>query len=170
MQIVLYGTSSSGKTSLAQALQTLWPRPLIHIEADRFAPNFGSRHMASEDTDIRTRYVVAMHEAIAAFGRSGIDTIVDGSLPGERALRNDCFAILRRVPDTKVVAVRCSVDELRVREARRSDRPVGWAEEQSRTIYDGLEFDFNVDTTLGTAEDWARVLLPDLMANQRMVS
>jgi chloramphenicol 3-O phosphotransferase len=157
MLIVLYGTSSAGKTSLARALQAIWPRPLLHIEADCFAPTLGPH--AADDDDLRERIVIAMHEAIAAIGRSGVDTVADGSLPGEPELRDRCLAILRGVSGTKVVAVRCAVEVLRQREAARAHPVPGWAEQQHATIYDGVEFDFSIDTTEGDARDWAQTLL-----------
>lgn len=163
MLIVLYGTSSSGKTSLAKALQTLWPSPLLHIEADRFVPTIAAGRVPDDDEDFRTRFLVAMHQAIAAFGHSGIDTIADGSLPGEPALRDRCFAILRGGRHTKVVAVRCSVDVLREREAARAHPVPGWAEQQYGTIYEGVAFDYEIDTTSDSPEESARRLLRELI-------
>jgi chloramphenicol 3-O phosphotransferase len=162
MLIVLYGTSCSGKTSLAEAMQAMHREPLLLIEADRFWPTIAEGRVAKDDADFRSRIVVAMHEAAAAFGRSGVDTIVDGSMPGEPDLRDRCLEILRELAPTKLVAVRCSVDVLRAREALRPDRVKGWAEEQSRTLYDGLDFDFTVDTTTKPADDCARDLLQTL--------
>lgn len=162
MLIVLSGTSSSGKTSLARALQQLSSRPLLHLEADRFAPTLPPDHPAMRDSEFRTRAAMAMHEAIAAFGRSGVDVIVDGSLPTEPDLRDRCLAILRGVPDTRVVTVRCSVVRLREREMSRGDRPIGWAEESAEAIYGGVAFDFSVDTTDASAEEVAGEVLRKL--------
>jgi len=103
-----------------------------------------------------------MHEAIAAFGRSGVDIIVDGSLPTESELRDRCLSILRSVPHTKVVAVRCSLESLRQREASRSDRQQGWAQQQAETIYEGVDFDFDVDTTAASSDELATALLGGL--------
>ncbi len=162
MLIVLSGTSSSGKTSFAAALQAISPRPLLHLEADRFAPTLRPDHPALQDPEFRSRVVVAMHAAIAAFGRGGIDIIVDGSLPDEHDLRDRCLSILRGVPGTKVIAVRCSLERLREREAARSDRLRGWAEQQMRWIYEGVDFDFSVDTTDRPSNELAAALLASL--------
>ena len=161
MLIVLNGTSSSGKTTLAKAMLELSSRPLLHLEADRFAPVL-RLNLPAKDAEFRTRFTVAMHEAIAAFGRSGLDIIVDGSLPTEPELRDACLAILREVPDTRIVAVRCSVAALRQREAVRGDRPIGWAEEQAQIVYEGVTFDETVDTTTGSALEHATTLLQSL--------
>ena len=162
MLIVLSGTSSSGKTSLAIAMQELSNRPLLHLEADRFAPVLRPDHPANGDPQFRRRATVAMHEAIATFGRGGLDIIVDGSLPTEPELRDVCLAILRGVPDTRVVAVRCSVATLRQREAGRDDRPAGWAEEQAQIVYEGVNFDETTDTTNGSSHEHANTLLQRL--------
>ncbi|MGB2694307.1 MAG: AAA family ATPase [Dehalococcoidia bacterium] len=162
MLIILSGTSSSGKTSLALALQELASRPLLHLEADRFAPTLPADHPARRTPEFHTRAALVMHEAIAAYGRAGLDVIVDGSLPTEPELRDRCLAILRVVPDTRVVAVRCSVEVLRRREASRADRPAGWAEEQAGIMYEGLKFDAAVDTTSRTPHDVAGELLRTL--------
>jgi chloramphenicol 3-O phosphotransferase len=161
MLIVLSGTSSSGKTTLARAMQELSPRPLLHLEADKFAPTLPPDHLAMRDAEFRRRVVIAMHEAIAAYGR-GVDVIVDGSLPAEPELRDRCLVILRSVPDTRVVAVRCSVERLRERETSRGDRPIGWPEESAEAIYGGVSFDFSVDTTDASAEEVAREVLERL--------
>jgi chloramphenicol 3-O phosphotransferase len=163
MLVVLSGTSSSGKTTLAKAMQSTSKRPLLHIEADRFAPTLPPEHPAWHDTEFRSRAVIAMHEAIASLSRSGLDYIVDGSLPTEPDLRDRCLAILRGVPGTRVIAVRCSIDSLREREAGRDDRPKGWAEEQLSIVYDGVEFDATVDTTSNSAERLAEELLGALL-------
>ncbi|MEX0785872.1 MAG: AAA family ATPase [Dehalococcoidia bacterium] len=157
MLIVLCGTSSSGKTSLALALQELAGRPLFHIEADRFAPTLLDEQRG--DPELHERAVLAMHEAIAAYGRSGLDAIVDGSLPTEPPLRDRCLDVLRGVPGTKVVAVRCSVAALRKREASRPDRPAGWAEQQAAIVYEGVDFDASVDTTVRSPKEAAGELL-----------
>lgn len=162
MLIILSGTSSSGKTSLARAMLDVSERPLLHLEADRFWPELRPGHPATQEPEFRERMVVAMHEAIATFGRSGLDIIVDGSLPTEPDLRDRCLTILREAPDTRVVAVRSSLATLREREETRPDRPTGWAEESAKVIYEGVEFDATVDTTSGSPEEHARELLRSL--------
>lgn len=163
MLIVLYGTSSAGKTTLAKAIQQLWPRPLLHIEADRFVPTIAEERLNECGDDFRAHFALTIHKAIATFGRSGIDTIVDGSMPGETGLRDRCISILRDAAPTRLVAVRCSVDVLRTREASRPDRVQGWAEEQDRTLYDGVEFDFTIDTSSKPAAECARDVLGALL-------
>jgi len=46
--IVLNGTSSSGKTTLVRAMQSAWPRPLLHIGLDHFINMLPFAYTASE--------------------------------------------------------------------------------------------------------------------------
>jgi chloramphenicol 3-O-phosphotransferase len=52
--------------------------------------------------------------------------------------------------------VYCSILELRRREARRPDRVPGWAEQQVPILYQGQEFDLEIDTSEASAEEAAR--------------
>jgi chloramphenicol 3-O phosphotransferase len=157
MLIVLTGTSSSGKTTLAQAIKAATQYPILHFEADQIVPALG--FTSAPNDAYRDTFFLSLHEAIAAFGQHGLDVLVDGSLPNEPSLRDECLRILRRVPGTKVIAVRCSVEELRRREAKRPDRPLGWAEEQALSLYENQEFDAEVDTSILAADEAARQII-----------
>jgi chloramphenicol 3-O phosphotransferase len=156
MLIVLTGTSSSGKTTLARAIVAAADRPMLHFEADRIVPALGLSSGLPDE--YRVRFIRTLHEAIGALGRT-LDVIVDGSLPNESILRDECIAILREVPGTRVIAVRCSTDELRRREATRQNRIAGWAEEQAQTLYDNQQFDLEVDTSELSVGDCARTVV-----------
>jgi chloramphenicol 3-O phosphotransferase len=162
MLIVLSGSSSSGKTSLARAIQELSERPLLRIEADLFLSPLPKSKSALLDAGFRERALSAMHEAIAAFGRAGFDVIVDGSLPVESHLRERCLAILRAAAPTCLVRVGCSTEVLRRREALRPDREIGWAEHSTPSIDEGMIYDIEVDTSECSPSEVAATLLSRL--------
>jgi chloramphenicol 3-O phosphotransferase len=157
MIIVLTGPSSAGKTSVASTLLALCKKPLLHLEADRFWPTLSSVHVY--DDSLRARIVIALHDAIATLGRNGLDVIVDGSLPTDRALHYRCLEILRSVPGTLVIGVTCSPEMLAQREATRSDRNAGWAERQSGIVFEGVELDAIVDTSHRSPDECVEELL-----------
>jgi chloramphenicol 3-O phosphotransferase len=159
--IILSGPSSSGKTTLARAIQAVAVEPLVHLEADRFWPDMPPGP-TGEDHTYRSRVILAVHESIATLGRSGLHVVVDGSLPMERGLHLRCIEILRSVPETRIVAVRCAAEVLRMREAARPDRTSGWAEQQLATIFHEVTFDADVDTSSSSPGDCARDLLQAL--------
>ena len=160
MLIVLSGPSSSGKTSLARALQWLASKPFLHIEADRFWPVMPLDHPLARDGDFQALVVLGVHKAIVALCEPGLDLIADGSLPNDPVLRNEALNILRSAPDTRVVAVTSAIDVLRDRERSRTERRVsGWAEQQLTFVFDGVDFDAVIYTSGRTPEQCARELL-----------
>ena len=62
--IVMSGTSSSGKTTLARGLQLASVKPLFHLEADRFLPVLDPGDPAWADEAFRDEVAVALHRAI----------------------------------------------------------------------------------------------------------
>ncbi len=154
---MLSGASSSGKTSLAKALQRRLCAPAVLVEADRSFPDVPSDHplwvsLGHGHGDV----VLAFHRSIASWADAGFNLIVDGSLPYEdRKLRAECIGVFAPF-DLRVVGVRCSAPELTHREAARPERrPDGWAVQQSRDIHDGMRYAAEVDTTARSSEECA---------------
>lgn len=159
--VLLSGASSSGKSSLGRALLAQVPRPTVMIEADAAFPEI---HGWPAGSDLRPPIVV-FHRSVMAWFNAGANVILDGSLPyGDIDLRQECLNVLPP-SRTFIVAVKCSVDELRRREASRPDeRQIGWAEQQARDVNDGLDAIVTIDTTEGAVEDHAHQALAAIAA------
>ena len=92
MIVVLNGASSAGKTSLARAVQDEWAEPALIWGIDTV--------------------VTALHRAVAALGRAGVNVLVDQVIltPGWGAdLRAACAGL-----DLLAVHVYCPPAELRL--------------------------------------------------------
>jgi chloramphenicol 3-O phosphotransferase len=155
--IVLSGASSSGKTTLAEALQRRLRAPAVRVEADRSFPDVPSDHplwasLGRSHQDV----VLAFHRSIASWAEAGLNVIVDGSLPYEdRDLRAACIGVFAPF-DLRILGVRCAASELSRREAGRPEkRPDGWAVRQSTDIHDGMRYAAEVDTTARSSEECA---------------
>ena len=147
--IILSGTSSSGKSSLARLLQRRLSIPAVLIEADRTFPVMPPTHPGwLTRSPFGVDAALAFHRSIATWAECAFHMIVDGSLPYEnRKLRDACIGVFEAF-DVRLVGVRCSVDELTTREEQRPDkRPSGWAARQARDIHDGLHYAAEVDMT-----------------------
>jgi chloramphenicol 3-O phosphotransferase len=146
--ILLNGASSSGKSSLGQALLSLLPDRWFLVPADVFgAMRSAAGTRVLDDVEIgellkRTR--LGYHRAVAALASVGNDVIMDYPL-SERWRLDDLLDVLG-ADDVTLVEVRCSPEELARREHERGDRPVGLAQAQT-TVYEHGEFDIVVDTT-----------------------
>ena len=147
--LVLNGTSSSGKTSLAKALQALLAEPHQHVQLDAFRAMEPAGYWDGLDNDTAKARIAAlchaMHASVAAFVRNGqhviLDTVLDRA-SAARYLLDDLGSI-----GFSLIGVHCALDELERRETARSDRPSGLARRHFATIHAGRTYDFSVDTT-----------------------
>lgn len=159
--ILLSGPSSSGKTSLARALQQRLPVPAVLVEADRAFPDVPRTHPGWDSVAADPGAVVlAFHESVATWARAGFHVILDGSLPYEdRDLRDACIGVFAPY-DLRLVGVTCADPELTVRERTRPEaRPVGWAVRQARDIHDGMRYAALVDTSVRSSQECAEDVL-----------
>ena len=162
--ILLSGPSSSGKTSLAKALQQRLPVPAVLLEADRAFPDVPHTHPGWESAASDPGAVVlALDESVAAWARAGFHVILDGSLPYEdRDLRDTCTSVFAPY-DLRLVGVTCADPELTARERTRPEaRPVGWAVRQARDIHDGMRYAALVDTSVRSSQECAEDVLAQL--------
>ena len=157
--IFLNGTTSSGKTSLAQALQEVLDAPYFHADADRLKEMTGRIPPAERGAAFkRSEFMPALYAGIplcfAAIASLGSNLIVDDVMrPLQLRSYVDAFANC----EVLFVGVHCSEDELERRERERGNRRIGRAKEQ---LQDGLVhalgiYDLEVDTTNRTALECA---------------
>jgi len=163
--ILLNGTSSSGKTSIAHALQGLFEIPFLHVSIDTFLLMLPTRFVdylsdaaqpsESEIEKLQThfpRVLSGTHASIAALASEGNNLVVDYVFEQQSDLR----MCVNRLADFSVyfVGVHCSLDELERREKQR-DRRQGLAKEQFENVHAHNVHDIEVDTTSTSTEECA---------------
>jgi len=158
--LVLNGTSSAGKTSLAKALQAVLPEAHLHVQLNAFRdmePPGYWKDLDPATSELRIEALCrAMHAAVAAHARHGQHVIFDTVF--DRASVARYFEEDLRPLAPLLIGVSCAVDELERRERARGDRPLGLARRQAAFIHEGHAYDFSVDTThASTAECAAEV-------------
>jgi chloramphenicol 3-O phosphotransferase len=147
--IFLHGASSSGKSTLARALQAKLPVPFWHYSIDHLRDSgvLPSARIKDGDfqwRDMRAAFFDGFHRSVAAFADAGNNIILEHILdtPGWR----EQLARLLAPHDVLFVGLHVSVDELNRREQARGDRPAGSAEADYHSIHRGLTYDFELDT------------------------
>jgi chloramphenicol 3-O phosphotransferase len=140
--VYLNGTSSSGKTTLANSLHEILPGSWLNVQADSFF-----NLLTRPDPWTIQPVLSAIHALAVTAARGGVGVIVDGLLATRTWLKDAAD----RLADQRafLVAVRCPLDELERREAARKDRRVGNAREQYEFVHAPGVYDFEVDTSLG---------------------
>ena len=162
--IFINGTSSSGKTSIAKALQEIWPSPLLDAGIDRFLWMLPARYLDRPLWDDvlglavtagQTGHTLAhgMHRAIAALARSGNHVVADHVLV-EPAWVADCADLFWELP-AYLIGVRCPLNVLEERERSRRDRTLGQAKAQYPRVHAHDIYDLEVDSSLLTPRECA---------------
>ncbi len=146
--IILHGPSSSGKTTLATALQNTVELPFWRFSIDHLRDG-GVLPMARLNagdfrwSDIRKPVFDGFHRSLAACAEAGNNMIVEHifDTPGWV----DDLKHLLTPFDVFFVGVHCDVVELQRRERARADRPIGSAARDFQTVHAGRVYDVEVD-------------------------
>ena len=168
--IFLNGASSAGKTTLGRALQRALERPYFYFSSDQLveadvlpAVDRGHEEGPWAWRTVRPRFFDGFHRCIAALAAAGNALIVEHVLEYQSWL-DDCVRLLAPF-DVFFVGVHCPVEELERRERERGDRTIG---EGRGHLEDGVHtwgpYDFEVDTSLRSPEEDARLIAAALAA------
>ena len=158
--LILNGASSSGKTSIAQAIQSLVAEPYHHLQLDTFRAmeprdNWeGGEHQSSAAVALKLAALCrAMNAALAEYSRHGQNAVFDTELSNPDAWRY----VVEDLVDLPVlmVGVTCGAAVLAKREHERGDRKSGLAASQFDRVHKNKEYDFMIDTTVSSTADCA---------------
>lgn len=167
--IVLNGTSSAGKSTLAKLLQARLDEPYLHVCIDAFEDMMPVRREpdgAFATLAMLPGVLAGMHGSIRALALTGNNLIVDHVI-----IENDIPAdwlegCIRAVQpfDVHLVGVRCELPELERREAARGDRHAGLAAWQYSRMHHAIRYDLEVDTTATSPEQCVAAIFARLRA------
>jgi chloramphenicol 3-O phosphotransferase len=166
--VVLNGTSSSGKSTLAKALQAALPGPALVIGIDTFVFALPQRYLDQplwsevfryvrddgasdgpfriETGPLGQELISGMHRSVAALATAGLDVIVDHVLL-EVAWLDECRRLWADL-DWWLIGVRCPLAVVEERERERRDRTLGQAAAQFAVVHaHGGSYDVEVDTS-----------------------
>ncbi|MEH6490250.1 chloramphenicol phosphotransferase CPT family protein [Hyphomonas oceanitis] len=172
--VILNGTSSAGKTTLARALQAVAEQPFLHVQMDTFLEMMPLRY-AHHPEGLRilpleginppevmiktgpyaTRVLRGMRHAIAAMANEGLNLIVDDVMLDKE---QDEYQALLASHDVTFVKVYATLEASERREVARGDREIGQVRWQYGRVHAHVRYDLEVDTTASTPETCARFL------------
>ncbi|MEZ4729599.1 MAG: hypothetical protein R3E79_20920 [Caldilineaceae bacterium] len=180
MIIMLNGVSSSGKSSVARALQDAWSTPLMHVGVDTFIDMMPARFYGEGQearyglqfvpvqthdgpiVEIRPgryakRLFAGMIGAIGALARARSDLIVDEVLFGDDMLRE----YVRELQGQTVyfVAIHCTLEIVEQRERERGDRFINSARAQFPLVHGPTRhYDLELDTSSSPSNELAGLI------------
>jgi chloramphenicol 3-O phosphotransferase len=106
----------------------------------------------------------AMHHAILAAARCGMNVIADHVLVEEKWLR-ECTELFHDMP-AWLVGVRCPLNVLEQREKSRENRTPGQARLQYERVHVPGIYDIEVDTSIKSPQECASAVFQQVMAGK----
>jgi chloramphenicol 3-O phosphotransferase len=151
--IFLNGASSTGKSTLAKAMQETLAEPFLHVSSDHLVAS--GMLAARRDREgpfawwqqMRPRFFDGFHRCLPALAAAGNDLIVEHIIEF-RTWREDLARLLEGL-DVFLVGVHCDLAEIDRRERDRGDRRIGEGRSHVETdlIHTFGPYDLDVDTT-----------------------
>jgi chloramphenicol 3-O phosphotransferase len=156
--IVLNGTSSSGKTTLARELQSQSLEVFLHCSLDAFwdMTPYGMPAGSKNFPNMKR----ALAKSVRALAETGHNVVVDIVFCGQKTYI-ELIEELKGLSLT-IVKVECPLGELEKREVARGDRKIGLAKLQYENIHDGVIYDLNINTAVNSPDKCAKEILGSL--------
>ena len=159
--ILVNGASSSGKSTLSNALQAklelpFWHYSIDHILAAKMLPHarFNSREFLW--ADIRPQFFAGFHQTLPALAGAGNNLIIEHIVETKEWMQ--LLLELLEPFDVFFVGVHCPTLELERREKARGDRPVGDAQKDFETVHTFGIYDLEIDSTQDLDANIERVI------------
>ena len=169
--VVLNGTSSSGKTTVARAFQDAAPSVFLNFSIDSILstlpPSALQRIVAGEPlTDLRLPDLIrAFYSCVGELLRLGHDLVIDHAVTAR--YHAELLLAACEGHDTFLVGIECPIALTREREAARGDRRPGLADQQFGSIHSWLEYDLVIDTSTQSPSEAAASIVAALAAGTR---
>ncbi len=171
--ILLNGGSSSGKTTLAKALQASLPNAWLHFGIDDLIDAMPSSMLVSESGilfDSNGEVVPgenfrilewAWMNGIAEMAKQGANLLIDDVLLSGASGQMRWQSAMQGLT-VLWVGVHCHPETAAERELSRPDRTVGMAVSQARVVHQGVRYDCTVDTSVMSLDECVQIIIHKL--------
>lgn len=162
--IFLNGVTSSGKTSIVDAIQS-YTDPFFYVVAnDLFEQMIGDKHLHEDYWKYLSEVIIMMYHTARLFSDSGKNILIDGILVERPELvphYDKVKGIFMGYP-LEIVEVYCPLDICRKRNIERGDRSEDQSDWQSELMAENIQYSCSVDTSLNTPEECAEIIINTL--------
>lgn len=163
--IFLNGVTSSGKTSIVEALQDRADCYFYVVANDLFQQMIGERFLCQDYWGHLSRAVILMYHTAKLFSDMGHDVLIDGILVERPEIAPHYRQMTDILADNplSIVEVACPLDICRARNIARGDRYESQSAEQAAIMATDIQYAMTVRTDRNTPEECAEAILRQLM-------
>ena len=162
--IYLNGVTSSGKTSIVEALQARRDVFFYVVANDLFQEMIGEEYLQEDYWKYLGEVIIMMYHTAKLFSDMGKNVIIDSILVEREGVAPHYERMREILGDNPldIVEVYCPLDICRQRNIDRGDRYESQSDEQAELMAKDIRYSMRVDTSLLSPEECADKILREL--------
>ena len=162
--IFLNGVTSSGKTSIVEAMQARRDVFFYVVANDLFQEMVGEEYLRENYWKYLGEVIIMMYHTAKLFSDMGKNVIIDGILVEREGIAPHYARLLEILRDQPldVVEVYCPLEICRQRNIDRGDRYETQSEEQAGLMAKDIRYSMRVDTSVHSPEECADMIVRQL--------
>ena len=162
--IFLNGVTSSGKTSIVEALQERDDVFFYVVANDLFQEMVGDKFLREDYWKYLSEVIIMMYHTAKLYSDMGKNVLIDGILVERDEIKphyQQLMEILKENP-LDIVEVYCPLDICRERNIARGDRYETQSDEQHELMAQNVKYSLRVDTSVNSPEECAEMIVKEL--------
>ena len=163
--IFLNGVTSSGKTSIVEALQNRADCYFYVVANDLFEQMIGDRFLREDYWGHLSRVIILMYHTAKLYSDMGHNVLIDGILVERPEIAPHYRQLADILVDNplSIVEVACPLEICRTRNLTRGDRYEMQSDEQAAIMAQGIDYALRVETDKMSPEECAEAIVRALM-------
>ncbi len=162
--IFLNGVTSSGKTSIVEALQERDDIFFYVVANDLFQEMIGEKYLRENYWKYLSEVIIMMYHTAKLYSDMGKNVLIDGILVERDEISPHYQRLLEILRDNPLdlVEVYCPLDICRERNIIRGDRYESQSDEQYELLAKNIKYRLRVDTSLYSPSECADIIIKEL--------
>ena len=164
--IFLNGVTSSGKTSIVEALQDREDIFFYVVANDLFQEMIGERYLQENYWKYLSEVIIMMYHTAKLYSDMDKNVLIDGILVEREEIKPHYRQLQEIMKDNPldIIEVYCPLEICRQRNIERGDRYENQSEEQASLMNKDIVYSMRVDTSLLTPQECAGQIIDTLFA------
>ena len=164
--IFLNGVTSSGKTTIVEAMQARRDVIFYVVATDLFQEMVGEQYLEEDYWKYLSEVIIMMYHTAKLYSDMGKNVLIDGILVEREQIKPHYQQLMEIMKDSPmdIVEVYCPLEICRQRNIERGDRFESQSEEQAELMNKEIKYRMRVDTSRFSAEECAEQIVKELFA------
>ena len=162
--IFLNGVTSSGKTSIVEALQERDDIFFYVVANDLFQEMVGEKYLRENYWKYLSEVIIMMYHTAKLYSDMGKNVLIDGILVERDEISPHYLRLMEILKNNPLdlVEVYCPLEICRKRNIVRGDRYESQSDEQYELMSKNIKYSLNVDTSLYSPAECADMIIKEL--------